>query len=98
MSLYCFHLAATISRRVKFRVEGVEVLGVQMILNDSQTFAKPLEVHHFSLAQESDGIADLRVLDQAEDVVIGGAGFLLCCNHVRTTFCQNLIGQAVFSR
>ena len=55
-----------------------------------------LEMHHLPLPQEPDRITDFRVFDQAEEVVAGGAGFLLCCNHVRTTFWQNLIGQAVF--
>ena len=55
-----------------------------------------LEMHHLPLPQEPDRITDFRVFDQAEDIVVGGTGFLLCCNHVRTTFWENLTGRAVF--
>ena len=37
-------------------------------------------MHDFPLTQEADGIADLGILYQTKDVVVGGAGFLLCCN------------------
>lgn len=47
-----------------------------MILNLSQSFAEPLIVDDFSFPQESDGIDDLRVIDQAQDVVVCDSGFL----------------------
>lgn len=92
----CLRLASAVGRCVKFRVEGVEVFGIQVILDDPQAFAEPLEMHHLALPQEPDRITDFRVFDQAEDIVVGGTGFLLCCNHVRTTFWKNLTGRAVF--
>ena len=70
---------------IKSRVEGVEILGVKVILGDAEGFTEPLEVDNLPLAEEADRIADLRVLDEAEDVVVGGAGFLLRCGLVRTT-------------
>lgn len=40
-------------------------------------FAEPLEVDDFPLPQEADHVVDIRVVGQAEDVVVGEAGFLL---------------------
>ena len=40
-------------------------------------FAEPLEVDDLPLTQESDGIADIRVIAQTQDVVVGYAGLLL---------------------
>lgn len=63
---------------VKCRVKGIEVAAVQMVLNVPEGFTKALEVNDFPFPQEADGIADIVVFDHAEDVVVGGAGFLLC--------------------
>ena len=62
---------------VESRIERVEVLGIQTILYDAQRFPEPLEVYDLSPAQESDRIADVVVVDQAQDIVVGGAGLLL---------------------
>ena len=43
-------------------------------------FAEALEMHDFACAQEFERLAHVRVVDQAQQVVVGGAGFLLCCN------------------
>lgn len=55
-----------------------------MILNDPQGFAEALEVHDLPGPQETDRIADFRIFDQTQNVVVGGAGFLLCCGFVST--------------
>lgn len=49
-----------------------------MILHVPEGFAESLEVDDLTLSQEADRIADFRVFDHTEDVLIGGAGFLLC--------------------
>ncbi len=64
---------------VEGRIEGIEVAAVQMILDIPQGFTEPLEVDDLPLPQETDGIADIVVFNHAQDVVVGGAGFLLCC-------------------
>ena len=46
-------------------------------------------MNDLSGAEEADGIADFRILYQAENVVIGGAGFLFC----RQVLCQ--IGDGI---
>ena len=53
--------------------------------------AEPLEVHDLPLAQESDGVGDIRIVAEAEDVVVGNAGLLLCCGFVRTTLRQDSV-------
>lgn len=70
---------------VEFRIDCVEVFGVKVILNDSQPFAEALIVHDFALTQEADWVQDIRVVAETDDVIVGRAGFLLCCNHIRTT-------------
>ena len=71
--------------QVEFRVDGVEVFAVQIILHDTQAFAEPLEMNDLTLPEEADRIDDIRIVHHAENVVIGGAGFLFCCNCERTT-------------
>lgn len=48
-------------------------------------FTKALEVYDFSGAQESDGIDYVRILDHAEDIIVGASGLLLWCDVVRAT-------------
>ena len=42
-------------------------------------FAKALEVYDLPLPQKLDDVIDIRIVAEAEDIVIGRAGFLLCC-------------------
>lgn len=49
-------------------------------------FAEALEMHDLPGPQELDDVVDVRVVGQAQDVVIGDPGLLLCGNHIRTTF------------
>ena len=37
---------------VEFRIDGVEVFAVQIVLYDPQGFAEPLEMHDFTFAEE----------------------------------------------
>ena len=66
---------------IEFRIDCVEVFGVKVILNDSQTFTEALIVHDFSLTQEADWVEDIRVVAKTNDVVVGRACLLLC-SHV----------------
>ena len=50
-------------------------------------FAESLEVDDFAGPQEFNRCTDIRiVLHKTQDIVIGGASLLLCCNHIRATF------------
>lgn len=76
-------------RRSGGGVEGgvgeVDVFGVHFLLAQAQALAETLEVDDLPLPQKADDVVHVRVVGQAEDVVIGQAGLLLCCNHIRTT-------------
>ena len=50
-----------------------------MLLNIPQGFAETLEVDDLPFPQKTDWVAHFRVFYDSEDIVVGGAGFLLCC-------------------
>lgn len=70
---------------IEGRVDEVEILLVHLLLGQAQALAEALEMHDLPGPQELDDIVDVRVVGQAQDVVIGDPGLLLCCNHIRTT-------------
>lgn len=74
---------------VKAGIEGVEVLAVQFILGDAQGFTESLEMNDFPLPQELDGGAYVRIIHQAQDIVISAAGLLLC-GHVFEQISDNI--------
>ena len=61
---------------VKGGVHCIEVLAVELILHLAQGFTEALEVHDFTLAQETDDVVYIGVIGQTQDVVISGASFL----------------------
>lgn len=71
---------------VKFRVVGVEILVVQIVLDQAHAFTEALEVGQLALPQEADRIPHVGVVAEAQNVIVGGARLLLCCNHKCTTF------------
>ena len=76
---------------VKSRVGEVDVFRVHFFLAKPQTLAKPLEVHDLPLPKEADDVVYVRVVGKAQNVVIGEAGFLFCCDGVRITFLEAVI-------
>ena len=72
--------------QIKFRVDGVEVLAVQILLDESERFAESLIMYDLAFSQETDRVEDVRVIAHADDVVIGGAGFLFWGDLVSTTY------------
>ena len=74
-------------RRIKGGIEGVEVFGIEGVLGHAQGIRKALVVYDLPLTQELDGILNVGIIDKAQDVVVGDAGFLLCCNRKSTSFC-----------
>lgn len=65
------------SALVEGGVVGVEVLRVQIVLYDAKRVAEALEVRDFPRAQEADRVAHVRVVGEAEDVVVGQTRLLL---------------------
>ena len=70
---------------VKLGVVGVVVACVQAFLNIAQGFAEALEVNDLTLTQELDRVAYIGVVDQAQQVIVSCARFLLWCMADGTT-------------
>lgn len=47
-------------------------------------------MHYLSCTQEFDDIVHIRVITEAQDIVIGGARLLLCCNGKSATFTNRI--------
>ena len=62
---------------IEGRVDEVEILLVHLLLGQAQALAEALEMHDLPGPQELDDIIDVRVVGQAQDVVIGDPGLLL---------------------
>lgn len=84
------------TRAVKSRIKCIEVFGIQFILGDAKRFTESLEMDDFPYTEIADGVTDIRVFYHTKDIVVGGAGFLFCCNCERTTYHVKQIGQAAF--
>ena len=70
---------------VKRRVDRVDVFLIQTLRGQTQALAKALIVDDFTLAEEADDVVHIGVIGHPEDVVIGDARFLLCCDVIGTT-------------
>ena len=71
---------------VKRGVGEVDIFLVHALLRQAQSLAEALEVDNLPLPQEADHVIHIRIVGQAENVVVGEAGLLLWCDLVRTTF------------
>lgn len=71
---------------VKCGIHIIDVFLIHFVFCETQTLAESLEVNDFPRPQELDGIIDIRVVGETEDIVIGDAGLLFWCDCVRTTF------------
>ena len=67
------------------RIDGVEILGIQIVLGNAEGVGEALIVNDLAGSKKFDGLPDIRVVGQTENVVIGGARFLLCYYHVFAT-------------
>ena len=64
---------------IKRRVDEIEVFLVHFFFGEPKAFAKALEMNNFTGSQELDDIVNVRIVRKTQDVVIGDASFLLCC-------------------
>lgn len=65
-----------LSADIKFRVECVEVSGVEVILTYAKSFTKPLEMYDLTLSQELYGVTDIGIICKTQDIIVGRASFL----------------------
>lgn len=75
------------------RIHIVDVVLVELFRHETQRLTEALEMDDLALAQEADDIIDVRVVGQAQNVVIRYARLLLCCNCENTTFCIYICGK-----
>ena len=64
----------------------IYILLVQAVLHQPQCFAEALEMDDFPGTQEFNDVVDVRIVRKPQNIVVGDAGLLLCCDRVRTTF------------
>ena len=62
---------------IEFWVEGVEVALVELVGEQPQVLAEPLIVNDFARTQKADRVLDVVVVGEPENIIVGGAGFLL---------------------
>ncbi len=70
------------SRFIEFRVECVEVLGIQVVLYDAERLAESLEVNDFTLSEEFDRVSYIGIVYETKDIIVGSSGFLFCCTFI----------------
>ena len=70
---------------VKLGIVGVVVACIQIFLYIAQCVAEALEVNDLALTQELDRVTNIGVVDQAQQVIVSCARFLLWCMADDTT-------------
>ena len=88
--LRLFYYTNKLFLQIKFRIDRVKILAVEIILDESERFAESLIMYDLAFSQEADRVENIRVIAHADDVIIGGAGFLFWGDFVRTTL-HNII-------
>ena len=78
---------------VERRVHIVHVLLVHPRLGQLDGLPETLEMDDLAFPQEADGVVHIRVVGNAEDIVIRHARLLLCCNCENATFCIYICGK-----
>ena len=73
--LRLFYYTNKLFLQIKFRIDRVKILAVEIILDESERFAESLIMYDLAFSQETDRVEDVRVVAHADDVIIGGAGF-----------------------
>lgn len=74
---------------IKIRVKRIEVLGIQPVGHEAESFSETLEMNDFAFPQETDRITYFRIFDQAQNIVVGGAGFLFR-SHILEKICDGI--------
>ena len=87
--LRLFYYTNKLFLQIKFRIDRVKILAVEIILDESERFAESLIMYDLAFSQETDRVEDVRVVAHADDVIIGGAGFLFR-SHVFGQVCDGI--------
>ena len=76
----------SVARKREAHIEGVEITAIQLLLHQRQALGEPLVVDNLPLPQVPQHVDHVRVVRLQQQVLVGGAGLLLCCNLTSTTF------------
>ena len=75
---------------IKSRVHKIHIFLIQFFTKQLNRFAETLEMDDFPFPQELDHIIYIRIIGQAEDIVIGDSGLLLWYVGLFTTIFSSL--------
>ncbi len=89
--------APTRAGMVKGRITSVEVFTVKPLLRNLQRFTESLIVDNFSFAEVANGVDDVRVINKAENIIVGDTRLLLGCELIRRTRCEKPLKALGFS-
>ena len=70
-------MPALFALHINCRIHKVYILPIQFLPQEFHGLAEPLEVDDFPLPEEANDIVDIRIVTDAQDVVIGHPCFLL---------------------
>ena len=70
---------------IKARVKCIKILAVKMVCCYSQALAETLVMHNFSCTEVFYRVAHICVISKPKNIVVCYAGFLFCCDYVKTT-------------
>ena len=73
----CRFTQAPFCLHINGRVHIIYILPIQFLPQKLDGFAETLEMNDLPLPQESDDVIDIRIVADAQDVVISDASFLL---------------------
>ena len=62
---------------VKSRIYGIDILLIQLLPQELCGLAKPLEMNDFPFPKEFDHVVYVRIVGQAQNVIVGYSCFLL---------------------
>lgn len=71
---------------IKSGIHAVYIFLVQFFPKKRDGLPETLEVNNFPFPEELDDIVYIRIVAETKNIIIGNPRFLLCCNHIRTTF------------
>ena len=70
---------------IKCGIDGIEILLIHLLNSAAKPLTEALIMDYFPLPQELYDVVYVWIVAEPQDVVIGRARLLLCCNHIRTT-------------
>ena len=79
--------------KVERGVHIIDVLLIQPPPQQLDGLTEALEMHDLPLPQEPDRIIHIRIVGNAQNIVIRYASLLLCCNCENATFCIYICGK-----